>query len=150
MKINKIKLNQDSYIIKRNINKIKNFNIFGVFDGHGFYGHTISTFLKEEIIKKIEERTKIISPNNIEIIYKRFKEDNFKLIKDIFIEIDNEILNKKKEIDAKLSGSTCNIIIQIGDHIICANSGDSRAILIYEDKQNKIKSRFLYYKEKYK
>ena len=130
-----IKLNQDSYIIKRNINNIKNFNIFGVFDGHGFYGQTISIFLKENLIKKIEEHSQIISLNNLEDIYKVFKKDNFKIIKNIFNEIDNQILNEKKEIDTNLSGSTCNIIVQIGDHIICANTGDSRAILIYEDKK---------------
>ena len=41
-------------------------------------------------------------------------------------------MNKKKEIDAKLSGSICNLLIQIGDHIISANTGDSLEILIYE------------------
>ena len=34
--------------------------------------------------KKIEERTKIISSNDIEIIYKKLKNYNFKLIKDIW------------------------------------------------------------------
>ena len=131
---NQIKLNQDSYIIKRDINNIKNFNFFGVFDGHGYYGQTISIFLKENLIKKIEENEQIIALNNLEDIYKVFKNDNFRLIKNIFNEIDNQILNEKNEIDTNLSGSTCNIILQIGDHIICSNTGDSRAILVYEDK----------------
>ena len=134
---NQIKLNQDSYIIKRDVNKIKNFNIFGVFDGHGFYGHKISSYLKETIIKTIEEKVEIIS-NNLEIIYKEFKKDNYLVIKNIFNEIDNQIINKN-EIDVNLSGSTCNLIIQLGDHIICANTGDSRAILIFEEKNNNIK-----------
>ena len=58
-------------------------------------------------------------------------------------------MNKKKEIDVKLSGSTCNILIQIADHIICANTGDSRAILIYEDQNiinNNDKDNFNNYK----
>ena len=146
---NHIKLNQDSYIIKRDINNIKNFNIFGVFDGHGLYGHTISIYLKENLIKKIIENKEIISLNNLEDIYKKFKNNNFKIIKDIFIEIDNQLLNKQNDIDINLSGSTCNIIIQIGDHIICANTGDSRSILVYDDK-NKIniidKDNFVNYK----
>ena len=134
---NQIKLNQDSYIIRRDINNIKNFNIFGVFDGHGLYGHSISIYLKENLIQKIVKEPEIISLNNLEDIYKKFKKDNFKIIKDIFNEIDNQLLNKQNEIDINLSGSTCNIIIQIGDHLICANTGDSRSILIYEDKNRK-------------
>ena len=130
---NEMKINQDSYIIKRNINNIKNFNVFGVFDGHGYYGHTISSYLKENIIKKIEEVTRKIYIRDLEYIYIEFKKDNFKLIKNIFVELDTQILNNKSEFDVNLSGSTCNLIIQIGDHIICSNTGDSRAILIYED-----------------
>ena len=135
---NQIRLNQDSYIIKRDINNIKNFNIFGIFDGHGFYGHTISVYIKENLIKKIMEHPKIKLLNNLEYIYNQFKKNNFKIIKDIFNEIDYQLLNTKNEFDIKLSGSTCNILIQIGDNIICANTGDSRSILIYENN-NKIK-----------
>lgn len=130
---NEMKLNQDSYIIKRDINNIKNFNLFGIFDGHGFYGHRISSYLKENIIKKIEEISRKINTRNLEYIYTEFKKDNYKLIKNIFVELDTQILNNKNDFDVNLSGSTCNLIIQIGDHIICSNSGDSRAILIYED-----------------
>ena len=134
---NQIKINQDSYIIKRDVNKIKNFNIFGVFDGHGFYGHKISLYLKETIIKAIEERVEIIS-NDLETIYKEFKKNNYLIIRNIFSEIDNQIVNKN-EIDVNLSGSTCNLLIQLGDHIICANTGDSRAILIFGGKKEGVK-----------
>ena len=130
---NQMKINQDSYIIKRDINNIKNFNLFGVFDGHGYYGKTISNYLKENIIKKIEETSRKINSRNLENIYKEFKKDNYQLIKNVFYEIDTQILNNNKEFDVTLSGSTCNLIIQIADHIICANTGDSRAILIYND-----------------
>ena len=130
---NQMKINQDSYIIKRDINNIRNFNLFGIFDGHGYYGRTISNYLKENIIKKIEERARKINSRNLENIYKEFKKDNYRLIKNLFYEIDTQILNNNKEFDVTLSGSTCNLIIQIADHIICANTGDSRAILIYDD-----------------
>ena len=145
---NRVKLNQDSYIIKRNINNINNFNIFGVFDGHGFYGNTISNYIKDNLIKKISEHPKIKALDSLEDIYIQLKNKNFKIIKDIFIEIDNQILNVQNEIDISLSGSTCNMIIEIGDHLIIANTGDSRAILIYENKNKKIsnnKDRFDFY-----
>ena len=37
------------------------------------------------------------------------------------------------EFDASESGSTCCLVIHIGTHIICANTGDSRAIVVYDD-----------------
>ena len=135
---NQAKLNQDSYIIKRNINNINNFNIFGVFDGHGFYGNIISNYLKDNLIDKISRHPQIESLNTLEDIYNTLKKDNYEIIKGIFNEIDHQILNKENDIDAKLSGSTCNIIIELGDHLLCANVGDSRAVLVYEDKEKTI------------
>ena len=133
-----LKLNQDSFIIHRDINYIKNFNIFGVFDGHGFDGHIISNYIKENIIDKFAENPRINLLKNLDEIYELIIKDNYKLIRDIFNEIDNDILNNGKEFDVNLSGSTCTIIIQIGDNIICANVGDSKAILVYEDSTNEI------------
>ena len=36
-----------------------------------------------------------------------------------------------------MSGTTCVIVIQLEEYLICANTGDSRAILIYEDINSK-------------
>ena len=128
-----IKLNQDSYVIQRNINYIKNFNIFAIFDGHGFNGHIISEYLKENLIKKFERHPIIKILKNLDLIYSQLIKDNYKIIREIFHELDNDLLNNKELIDINLSGSTCTLIIQIGDNIICANIGDSKAILVYED-----------------
>ena len=38
---------------------------------------------------------------------------------------------KNEEIDSSLSGTTCCLVIHVGTHIICANIGDSRALLIH-------------------
>ena len=32
----------------------KGFYFFGVFDGHGFYGHLVSDFIKKNLINEIE------------------------------------------------------------------------------------------------
>ena len=130
----KLKVNQDSYLIQRDINFIKNFNIFTIFDGHGFNGHIISEYLKENLIKKIEQHPQIKLLKNLEYIYSQFIKNNYKIIREIFYELDNELLNNEKLIDINLSGSTCILIIQIGDNIISTNIGDSKAILVYEDK----------------
>ena len=128
-----IKLNQDSYVIQRNINYIKNFNIFAIFDGHGFNGHIISEYLKENLIKKFERLPIVKMLKNLDLIYSQLIKDNYKIIREIFHELDNDLLNNKELIDINLSGSTCTLIIQIGDNIICANIGDPKAILVYED-----------------
>ena len=48
------KINQDSYIIERNINGIVNFNIFAVLDGHGENGHYASQFVSRYMITHIK------------------------------------------------------------------------------------------------
>ena len=38
---------------------------------------------------------------------------------------------RREKFDYKTSGTTCVIIFQLGEKIICANVGDSRAIIVY-------------------
>ena len=130
------KKNQDNFIIEKNINNIFEFNIFAVLDGHGDNGHIISQLASKYLIKKFTSITKDF--NDVEYIYNFFKKSDYQEIINIFLEIDTEIINKSK-FDVSLSGSTCVFVLQLGEHIICANIGDSRAILIYEENgQNKI------------
>ena len=130
------KKNQDNFIIEKNINNIFEFNIFAVLDGHGDNGHIISQLASKYLIKKFSSITKDF--NDVESIYNFFKKSEYQKIINIFLETDAEIITKTK-IDVSLSGSTCVLVLQLGEHIICANIGDSRAILIYEENgQNKI------------
>ena len=130
------KKNQDNYIIEKNINNIFEFNIFAVLDGHGDNGHIISQLASKYLIKKFISITKDF--NDVESIYNFFKKSEYQKIINIFLEIDKEIINKTN-FDISLSGSTCVFVLQLGEHIICANIGDSRAILIYDENgQNKI------------
>jgi serine/threonine protein phosphatase PrpC len=43
------KSNQDSYIISPNINKKSWQHYFGICDGHGIYGHLVSSFIKNNL-----------------------------------------------------------------------------------------------------
>jgi serine/threonine protein phosphatase PrpC len=56
---------------------------------------------------------------------------DFDLIKRAFIHAEIG-LSKTPNIDANLSGATCVMVIQIGEKILCANVGNSRAILVKE------------------
>ena len=52
-------------------------------------------------------------------------------IKDAFIKTEKRMEHKSR-IDAMLSGTTCVMTFMNHDMIVCANSGDSRAILVSE------------------
>ena len=126
----KTKTNQDSFVIKTNINNIKDFNMFGVLDGHGPDGHFVSEFVSELIPNQIINHPEIKTLKNIEEIYKKLKENKYKIINQAYVITDKQL--KNMEFDVEESGCTCCLIIHIGSHIICANTGDSRAILVYD------------------
>ena len=127
----KQKINQDALVCITNINNIKDFNLFGVLDGHGPEGHFISQFASNFIPSQLINNPEIKNLTEPEQIYKKYKENNCEIITQAFIAADNQI--KNMEFDASESGSTCCLVIHIGTHIICANTGDSRAIVVYDD-----------------
>ena len=128
------KLNQDSFIMQRNINGILNFNIFGVLDGHGKDGHYVSQFVSRFIINSIKNNSIIKKCSTAKEIYEKIKINNYKLIEKIFLDADIQI--RKEKFDYKNSGTTCIIILHLDQKIICANVGDSRAILVYNKTSN--------------
>ena len=134
-----IKVNQDSFKVCENINNIKNFNIFILCDGHGKDGHHVSKFVTDFIISSISNHPLLISIKDLYQIYRILTEFNYKIIKEIFSETDNYLYNQQN-FDTYVSGTTCVLILQIGNKIICANSGDSRAILIYSTNYNNYKN----------
>lgn len=48
------RFNQDAYIVQENFANSRNACLYGVFDGHGTYGHTVSNLLKDSIPSFIE------------------------------------------------------------------------------------------------
>ena len=126
------KINQDTFVIERNINGILNFNIFGVLDGHGDHGHFVSKFVKRYVIHRIKNHPLIKRLDEPKEIYHQLKLKGFDIISKIFIEADAQI--QKEKFDCIRSGTTIVLVIQLEEHIICANTGDSRAIAIYDEK----------------
>ena len=125
------KTNQDSFTFFSNINSLKNFNIFGVLDGHGTEGHFVSRFASKFIPYQIMNNPEIKNLRDTEMIYNKLKSNNYQIIVKAYLDCD--IALQKVNFDAKESGSTCNLIINIGNKIICANTGDSRAIVVFDD-----------------
>jgi serine/threonine protein phosphatase PrpC len=60
---------------------------------------------------------------------------NFSYLSNLYEQADTE-LRTIDNIDYKLSGTTCNIIFKFNKHLVCANVGDSRGILIYDKGGN--------------
>ncbi len=128
----KQKTNQDSFVFKGNINQVKDFNIFGVLDGHGPEGHHVSKFASECITSYLINHPEIKILSDPEKIYQKLKENDCDIITKSFVEADNLLKNVK--FNALESGSTCVLVIHIGTHILCANAGDSRAIVVFDEK----------------
>ena len=115
------KVNQDRDFIFHNF--VSGFdNIFmGVCDGHGFFGHEISEYIKENLPMDLN---RIIKSKKLDIN----KDDLSKILIETFI-MENNSLLRNKQIDSDLSGSTCVSVIYTPQKLIIANLGDSRCVL---------------------
>ena len=128
------KTNQDMPVTFTYLNGINGFNIFGVLDGHGVNGHHVSKFLSEYLIKEIVNNKEIINLQQLDKIYYNLTKSNYELLINLFLRSDKVLGNL--HIDVNFSGTTCILVIQVGRNLICANVGDSRAILVYDSKND--------------
>ena len=115
------KVNQDNYFIFKNF--VQGFdNIFmGVCDGHGYYGHEVSGYIKENLPMDLNH---LIKTKKLNVL----TDDLSSIIKTAFI-LENKSLLRNRQIDSDLSGSTCISVIYTPKKLIIANIGDSRCIL---------------------
>ena len=124
------KINQDSFLVLQSEYNLKDFNIFCVMDGHGNNGHLVSRYLMKYINLFFKNNKKMNASNqNEDSIYHRLKKSDYHILRRLFRHAERD-LHKKSKIDANFSGTTCVMVAQIGDRFICANIGDSRAIMI--------------------
>ena len=104
------KINQDNFFIKKDfLNEPEQFFI-GICDGHGVQGHLISEYVSNNLANFLND----ISDESI---------------KNAYLRIHDKLQHEKNKIDSSLSGTTCTSIIISQNKVICANVGDSRAIL---------------------
>ena len=126
------KVNQDSFLVIQNEYKLNDFNIFSVMDGHGTNGHLISRFVTKYFTSFFRKNKKMNVLTSEDQVYQRLKKNNFDILKRAFHHAERDI--GKSNFDANFSGTTCVMVFQVGSKIICANVGDSRAIMIKNDK----------------
>ena len=115
------KVNQDNYFIFKNF--VQGFdNIFmGVCDGHGYYGHEVSGYIKENLPMDLNH---LIKTKKLNVL----TDDLSSTIKTAFV-LENKSLLRNRQIDSDLSGSTCISTIYTPQKLIIANIGDSRCVL---------------------
>jgi serine/threonine protein phosphatase PrpC len=150
-----IKTNQDSFLAKTKIFGLENYSVFGVFDGHGMHGHFVSNliklffsdyyartdlFLSKDKISSLNQGSRLSkSTQNLnhllkeEIILEKLKEKSYFLIKNSFSLAESTLSQSKYE--TNFSGATSVLVLILDDKIICANAGDSRAILVVDSHE---------------
>jgi serine/threonine protein phosphatase PrpC len=119
------KPNQDNFFIYTNFNNDSNNIYMGICDGHGQFGHYISSFLVTNLPLVLGNFLRIF---NIKDISSTDKNTLFPIVTSSFIQI-NKNLSLEKSIDCTLSGSTCVSLIYTSKKIFCINLGDSRCII---------------------
>ena len=115
-----IKTNQDSALVCELVQQ--NAALMAVFDGHGSNGHKASRYVKERFGKHwqqlMEAEAEMDSVKRGECgaqLRNAAKRANWELLRQKF--------------DLSTSGSTGVVVCMLGDHLTCANVGDSRAVL---------------------
>lgn len=129
------KENQDSYCLYP-MSVIKGVNaakvaFFGVFDGHGNFGHNCAQFVKDELPKTLFEKLGMAAANGVKSTEKAIIQAH-KLVSDRLL--------KNPQIDTKLSGTTSISVLFRDGTMYVSNVGDSRAIIISQENDGKLKA----------
>ena len=125
--------NQDIAFLEKNFAGNNSFLYMAVCDGHGVEGHEVSGFIKRTLPKDLSNALM-----NKEILTsdKNNKKKIYNIIGSTFIKV-NEKLISNEAINSIFSGTTCVSLIYTPIKLICANIGDSRAVVGRYDKNNK-------------
>ena len=111
--------NQDALLVHPNVAEVRSQYIFAVLDGHGNFGHLVSNFIKSNLGKHIEENLKSCASDDPEILSFAIKRGIQK----------SEVLMQSASIDTSLSGTTLAMTLIRDNTLVCANIGDSRAVM---------------------
>uniref|UniRef100_A0A0G4HWW2 PPM-type phosphatase domain-containing protein n=1 Tax=Chromera velia CCMP2878 TaxID=1169474 RepID=A0A0G4HWW2_9ALVE len=117
--------NQDDFFILR----IDDWGLYGVFDGHGPFGHDISNFVQSSL-------PKVLCSD------KDFHDDPKKALRTTFLEMHRliEEASKKHRFDSALSGTTGTVVLHKPKEgkLFVAHVGDSRCVLARYSDEKKV------------
>jgi len=106
--------NQDDFCIFR----ADGVSIFGVFDGHGPYGHDVSAFVQEALPKNLVQDA-------------HFTEEPLKALSAAFPATHRQCTESQADLhfDCSLSGTTATLLLHREGLLYVAHVGDSRAVI---------------------
>jgi protein phosphatase 1L len=87
--------------------------LFGVFDGHG--GSRAAEYLQTHLFENLLKHPK-------------FLDDPKSVITEVYLKTDQDFLKDEKN-QNRDAGSTASTAVLVGDHLLVANVGDSRAVI---------------------
>lgn len=110
------------------VSEFEHWRVFGVFDGHGPYGHDVSDYVARNLPRIFLEK-----------IYKDQNADVAKLIRESFLKVHEDMINycnKTSEFDIALSGSTVTLAVinNKTSKLWVGHLGDSKSIICLNDK----------------
>ena len=120
--------NQDEFFVIQDYGQCRSQTLLGVMDGHGLYGHEVSAHIKKQLPVLIESSM----PQEIDYSTIEVSPTTLRQIEQAFVqgyEQTQKSLVHKKSIDINYSGSTAISVLLRHRTCICANLGDSRAII---------------------
>ena len=127
------KINQDSYLIKENLFN-EDFNLYGIFDGHGNNGHLVSQYASQYINTYFSNKLNYLDNKDNENdsilnnkVNKIFEENNETIIKQCQNNLDLDI--NSVNFDIFRSGTTAVLLFLTNELLICSNIGDSQCYL---------------------
>eukprot|EP01054_Gregarina_sp_Poly1_P000301 Gregarina_sp_Poly_1__300@NODE_1074_length_5174_cov_263_109262_g746_i0_p2_GENE_NODE_1074_length_5174_cov_263_109262_g746_i0NODE_1074_length_5174_cov_263_109262_g746_i0_p2_ORF_typecomplete_len504_score93_47PP2C/PF00481_21/3_3e35PP2C_2/PF13672_6/7_4e14SpoIIE/PF07228_12/0_00018_NODE_1074_length_5174_cov_263_109262_g746_i01051616 len=119
--------NQDDFFIFR----IEHIGLYGVFDGHGPFGHDISNFVQQNLPKLIYNHPDFYTDPKVSLkcAFQKVQEDIEKAC-------------ERRDFDAALSGCTATVIIHDIEKkkLYVAHVGDSRAVLAQRNSEGQVKA----------
>lgn len=113
---NQNKQNQDRGLVTWALKNDPEMSLFGVFDGHGEFGHEVAQFVIETLPRSFEQQDAAAIKENPEAAIKQA------------VHHCHEAL-KKSDIDYTYSGTTATFALKIGNTVWVGNAGDSRTVL---------------------
>lgn len=120
------KPNQDAYFIIKNPIEIENGYLFGVMDGHGVFGKEVSTLVKTRLPANLFA-CPAHSATEVRQSFLSNPEFRAALIKSAYEKTNEEL--SRSSLDISYSGTTSVTVFAHESLLLCANVGDSRAII---------------------
>lgn len=117
------KKNQDIHFTHKDFCGNPNLWFFNVCDGHGLNGHFASAFVKDNLGQSIQNQARF----NPGLLVSNERQKKYQMITKAYLQCNRDLNNRS--FDVSYSGTTLVSVFLHGRKIVCANVGDSRAVL---------------------